>query len=237
MLITPDFVYLHFAKTGGSFVAEHLKKAYSSNSSKLSRAISQLTGYTESLINTADYLSWNVPHHAPAEKIPFAFRRKRIVSNIRNPFDRYVSRYYYGGWKVESEHTHRLWPNGLPAKWPELSFQEFIDSLTDIGTGEGAQSRELKYFFGDVIDKVDFLKFESLSNDLYDLLLRFDINRPNTLKNERKLPRTRKETIKIRKPKENWISYYDSNLLDKVISSETYYFKRFPEYFPEDLRK
>ncbi|MGD1905782.1 MAG: hypothetical protein ACFB0C_07290 [Leptolyngbyaceae cyanobacterium] len=232
MLITPDFVYLHFAKTGGSFVANHLNKAYPSNSGKVARMLARALGHTTGVINTADYLSWNVPHHAPAGKIPLAFKKKLIVSNIRNPFDRYVSRYYYGGWKIESDHAHRLWPSGFPANWPELSFPEFIESLTDVSTVEGAQSRELKYFFGDAINTVKFLKFESLSQDLYKLLMRFNIDRPEILKNERKLPPTRKETTKIRSTKDKWQSYYDQTLIERVVAAEAYYFKLFPEYLP-----
>lgn len=235
MLLTPDFTYLHFPKTGGSFVSHHLRRAYPGGKGKLSRLMTLLTGRVSGVINTADYPSWRIPHHAPVKKIPYMLKGKMVVSNIRNPFDRYVSRYYYGGWKVNSKHISNLWPNGVPSDWPDLSFEDFVESLTDMSLDQGAQSRELKSFFGDLLPRVRFLRFESLANDLYQLLLSFEIDNVEILRNERKLPPKRKETVRIRKAGESWEMYYSRRLVERVLASEKYFFESFPEYVPKDL--
>lgn len=77
MLITPDFVFVHMPKTGGTFVVSVLKKLYP-NAIELEK-------------------------HGTCSDIPPQYAHLPIVSILRNPFDRYVSQYFYGWWRRHIE--------------------------------------------------------------------------------------------------------------------------------------
>ncbi len=79
MLITPDFVFIHMPKTGGTFVARMLQLAYGTRAVEYGRK------------------------HATCEEIPASEHGKPVLSVIRSPWDRYVSQYHYGWWKSHPE--------------------------------------------------------------------------------------------------------------------------------------
>jgi hypothetical protein len=105
MILTPDFVYIHQPKTGGTFVARILSRVY---------------GGREGAFVDAE-------KHATCSQIPEEHRGKPIVSTMRNPFDRYVSQYRFGWWKLHpdlycgEDAMRALYPH-----YPDLSFAEFV---------------------------------------------------------------------------------------------------------------
>jgi Sulfotransferase family len=132
MLLTDHFIYIHYPKTGGSFVTNRLFKLLDCTkvSNKNWRQIGNFLGMTwGGLIDTAK----EGAQHNTCREIPFGFRRKPIISTIRNPYDRYVSGYMYGWWKrypeqfaTDVEAVVKAYPN-----YPNLSFEDYVRISND----------------------------------------------------------------------------------------------------------
>jgi hypothetical protein len=102
MIFTPDFVFIHLTKTGGTFVTQMLSRLYGDR-----------------------FVDFN--QHGTCNDVPEEHRGKPLVSTIRSPYDRYVSQYFYGWWKVSSheycgeEAMREMFPH-----YPDISFGEFL---------------------------------------------------------------------------------------------------------------
>lgn len=116
MILTDDFVYIHMPKTAGTFVARMLARLYGEG-------------------RYAD-----VSKHGTCSDIPASHAGKPIVATLRNPYERYVSQYRFGWWRLHPERycgeaeMRRLFPH-----YPDLAFSEFL---------ELANSRFLNCFAG-----------------------------------------------------------------------------------------
>lgn len=105
MILTPDFVYIHQPKTGGTFVTQALSRVY---------------GGREGAFVDLD-------KHATCSEIPAEHRGKPVVSTVRNPYDRYVSQYRFGWWKLHPDlYCGEDAMRGLYPHYPELTFAEFL---------------------------------------------------------------------------------------------------------------
>lgn len=132
MLLTDRFVYIHFPKTGGSFVTNRLFKLHELVGSVPHPSENSDTGIETNwggLIDTAKDGS----QHNTCREIPFGFRQKPILSTIRNPYDRYVSGYMYGWWRrfpekfaPDVEAVVKAFPN-----YPDLSFDDYVRISND----------------------------------------------------------------------------------------------------------
>lgn len=106
MILTPDFVFVHFTKTGGTFVTKMLARLYGDRCED---------------VRSPD-------EHATCSEVPAEHRGKPLLSTARNPYDRYVSQYRYGWWKVVPEDycgadaMREMFPH-----WPDISFEEFLE--------------------------------------------------------------------------------------------------------------
>ncbi len=111
MIVVNDaFVYIHHPKTGGTFVTEMLRKV-----SSIDKAI-----YIKELPGLK---------HAGIGKIPDEFRHLKVVTNVRNVFEHYVSRYTFGWW-ADPEHSNKIFKmekvrDEYP-EFPDLSFSQFL---------------------------------------------------------------------------------------------------------------
>ncbi|HIK51554.1 MAG TPA: hypothetical protein IGS17_11620 [Oscillatoriales cyanobacterium M59_W2019_021] len=127
MLLTDKFVYIHYPKTGGTFVTETLQKIHAgkgykkSTVSKIARRFGSVGG---GIVDTASEGS----KHATCRDIPPAFLRKPILSTVRNPYERYLSGYSFGWWKKHPQDFMldvaaivRDYP-----QYPEISFSEYV---------------------------------------------------------------------------------------------------------------
>lgn len=141
--------------------------------------------------------------HGTVSQIPECYRHLPVVSSIREPIDRLRSGYVYADWKREDVHLAPLavLEEFYPG-FPEIGFREFVEMTIRFGSlrisigGEpvvlGPLSGDLlKFFsrrpidpeggniyrdwddFADSLAQVRFLKQESLSEDLADLLVGF----------------------------------------------------------------
>lgn len=110
MVVTDNFIYIHSPKSGGTFVTEMLIEAASRNS-----------GFNA--CNLTDL------KHAGVRRIPEKFRHLPVVTNRRNVFSHYMSRYYYRWWTVDKRIRKILDIDRVMADYPsfpELSFSEYL---------------------------------------------------------------------------------------------------------------
>ena len=122
MVITDRFVYLHFGKTGGTFVEAVLDRLHE--------------GRPGIYINTAraedQALMGSVHQHENFKCVPEAFLHLPVLFSVRNPYDWYISFYEYGWWKenpdapFDDARMAALYPS-----YPHLSFAELMGTFTD----------------------------------------------------------------------------------------------------------
>lgn len=140
MVLTNDFVFIHFPKNAGSFVTECLQKIYDGRSEKTAEKkwTDYITYFThrENTQYANKYISESLGYngekiksqHQGCDEIPSPHRSKPILSTIRNPFDRYVSQYKFGWWKkhpvLPTEKRNKFFPN-----FPDLDFDQYLDLL------------------------------------------------------------------------------------------------------------
>lgn len=246
MLITPDFVFIHMPKTGGTFITEMLRLVYGAHAVETGRK------------------------HATCDEIPAADREKPILSVIRSPFDRYVSQYHYGWWKTHPQEycDPALVRQHYPA-YPQVGFDDFVKVANRFfvnvhrGVANGYESphlppdlalgwhseqfirffcRDLHRAFASITERdlqrgsldafgypVEFLRTETLNADLADYLQRYDVDTELLDKvrgHRRVMPDQAHET----RARPHARDYYDRALRDFVMRKEAFLFNRFPEY-------
>jgi hypothetical protein len=253
MILTPDLVFVHYPKAGGTFVTEALSRLYGERDSEF--------------VDTGE--DGMGPRHNQCVHIPDAHRHKPIVSVTRNPFERYVSQYCYRWWALHPERYCGLEKmRALYPHYPDLTFAEFLTLANTVfvafergqpttyvnrkfppGRELGWHTREfVRFFFRDpeqtyarldeeAIDRdrlcrlmypVRFLPLERLNDSLYELLL--DLG----------LPPTRIDFIRSmgkvlpsnggREEGDRWERYYTPELVELVRVRERLLFELFPQY-------
>ncbi len=102
MILTPDFVFIHYPKTGGTFVTDVLCRLYGDRCA-------------------------DVDQHATCSDLPPDHLGKPLLSTVRSPYDRYVSQYRYGWWKISpDEYCGAAAMRELFPHYPDLTFEEFL---------------------------------------------------------------------------------------------------------------
>ena len=149
MILTKHFVFLHFPKTGGSFV----------------RVLLDEHGPKDWEIRT-------YPLHPTHEDIPESHRHLPVLGATRDPWSWYVSHYAYlikGG--ADREHAlFNEWSNGLTAPFIETT-HAMLDWIEERTPGMGAFTRYMDHTFDRKrIGLVAFAKMESLREDLLRVL-------------------------------------------------------------------
>jgi hypothetical protein len=143
MIITPDFVYLHLPKTGGTFVATTLMEIHRDRGDLVDTVYSsedtqgRPNPYFKSLRSRSDgyCIRLMVPNryqHGVCSDIPLEYRDLPVVASVRNPFDRYVSQFKFGWWKKDFSLFGGLEAvrNDYPT-YPDLGFTEFVGFAND----------------------------------------------------------------------------------------------------------
>ncbi len=246
MLITPDFVFIHMPKTGGTFIAEMLRLVYGARAVESGRK------------------------HATCDEIPAADRGKPILSVIRSPFERYVSQYHYGWWKTNpQEYCDPAPVRERYPQYPQVDFDDFVMIANRYfvnahrGLANGYESRELppdlapgwhseqfiRFFcrdprsaFASITERdlrrgrldayeypVRFLQTEALNQDLADYLHDYGVD-SELLCAIRTHGRVMPEQAHEARTQPHARDYFDRRLRDFVEHKETFLFNRFPQY-------
>ncbi len=142
MVITPDFVFLHLGKTGGTFVTARLKRVYASHlPPRQTRFVRRLLVARPEVLEsrvvlktTIRMLGWlSLRKHGSVREIPGGASAAPVLSIARNPFDRFVSLYYAGWWRDKASPS---WVEAVKARFPhfpDLSFAEFLELSPHFG--------------------------------------------------------------------------------------------------------
>ncbi len=118
MVITNNFVFLHYPKTGGTFCATHIKRLYTqSNRQRLANLLRR------------EPVRWYhyTRQHSGIHAIPRYARHLPKLGSVRNPYDQWVSKYEYQIYRHHPERVLNLeqvkeaYPH-----FPDVSFTEFI---------------------------------------------------------------------------------------------------------------
>lgn len=230
MIITDDFVYIHYPKTGGTFVTEALKHLYGSS-------------------------AMDVCKHGTCRDIPAEHTCKPLVSTVRHPLSRLVSHYEFRYWRQCTRDDFGIWDasdiKAFYPHFPDLTFREYVELWNDhwipaktthlpirVGDRIGVETYDFVRFFardpdavmvsiaddpegyarsgrlvGDMFP-VGFLRMDSLNRDLLSFLagvgwrptsLSFVLDAPRLCPHEPERTNTR-----------DWRGYYDDSLLDVV---------------------
>ena len=138
MIITKKLVFINFPKTGSSFVRSVIKKIYESRNSKhtVSRCLRKI-GFSKATYEELLMPHINVPEykdqHGTYEQIPIKHKKKKIVSVVRNPYDRFLSLYKFRWWVKNPLLTQETLEQFSP-NFPNLTIDEFVEydkQLTD----------------------------------------------------------------------------------------------------------
>jgi hypothetical protein len=123
MLATDKFVFGHMPRSGGTFISEVIKKFFSS--------------------------AHEIGHHLPRELLPREYSHLPFLGAIRNPWEFYVSLYYY------------VWPKdaaSVLASWMTenggLGFRDSVRNLMNLGV----DNERLDVLIEMLPDKVDYTK-------------------------------------------------------------------------------
>ena len=240
MLITDDFVLLNFPKTGTTFIRKILKKVYKDK-------------YEELLLPVK---TGRISQHGTYAQIPLEHREKKILSMVRNPFDRYVSLYFFK-WFTHSppedpEILKRYYPN-----FPDISFSEFLDMADNfnkasllksydisINTDIGFQSIQFMAFYSSfpenalkeliekksdsllVLPKIHFLRQEFLRQDMIEFLSIYHENQ--TIKTI--IDSEADENVSRGPLEKNWQQFWTPDLLEVYRKKEAPLLNKFSDY-------
>ena len=144
MVLTDGFVYIHMPKTGGTFVTEALTRIHAPRRRSrwqrlaaiaLPRVVLPRRRSPYGLLQDVE------PKHGTCADIPPQHRHKPLLSNVRNPYDWYVSQFEFAWWKRTFEYFPE--PNPTPVGWaieqvmpafqsdhpdfPDIAFFGFVD--------------------------------------------------------------------------------------------------------------
>ena len=131
MIITKEIVFLNYPKTGSTFVRKTIKEIYNRriNKSFVKRVLRKLKfpllGYAELKLEQPEIPGY-FDQHGRYYMIPEKHLNKKIVSVVRNPYDRFMSIYQFKNWQehpgISNEQIQEHFPN-----FPDLSIDEFVE--------------------------------------------------------------------------------------------------------------
>ncbi len=261
MLITKKFVIINFPKTGSTFVRETLKKIHSDidNNDRFFSFIKKKNNLLNLWLPNirADKLRYGVEdEHGLCCQIPKEHSYKKIVSVKRDLFERYISVFEYGDWKVSPWLDEKVILNKFK-NYPNLSFKEFIQLMLEFNPWElhpkvnrklpigAASSQFIAFYFKkpfEILSKIDenYLSSSSFKSDMFDVHFLNQSNLNDDLynfllsngykKNDLKDVKTAKK-INNSTPEDKSISdYFDESLKNRVKEKEKLLFKIFDKY-------
>jgi len=234
MIITDNFSFIHVYKTGGTFVDNTLKDLYF-------KYPNLKFYYLEDSIYKC---------HCPYSKIPEQYKNLPVLSIIRNPFDWYVSIYFYGSWWRNQHKEDIDWLSKYINKPFDVPIKELIDrkstnisksiifffsknieeSMKEFENDPILYVKEKKYktyFF----DKISWIHQENLNEELINYLLNncnFDHSSLEFIRDKPKILPF--DDLHLRKKEHKWETFFDKELIEYVKEKDSLVFDMFPEY-------
>lgn len=190
MLLSRHFVFLHLWKTAGTF----LKAVVIQNA-------------------PPEWECREIGGHPLLDEIPESHRRLPRYGIIRNPWDWYVSAYHYF-----TTHDH----GSLFAQLSDNGRRDFAETLTAAldmeqfrAQGIGPLTHFAHRFYGLDSDPVTLLRFESLRDELIQVMLDLPVEAPE------KLLAALRETPPINtSERTHYRDYYDDTLRERVAEAD-----------------
>lgn len=201
MLLTRHFVFVHMPKTGGTFLNEVIREHAPAN--------------------------WDLQQlesHTPAAQVPASHANLPIFGFVRNPFDWYVSWYFYHHEKYalgEVEPGHQF---SKASQNSELPFCETLQRLMTIylQDGKGFYTQMLEEKFGAKLALVNVLRTETLRSDALGWLEQLPIAIPKSMAHAlEKNPGVNKSQ------RRHYSCYYDDQTISLISSKENDVIRRF----------
>lgn len=129
MFVTDRFVFLHQAKTGGTFVSAILARVHEARGDRVTTVRADVgQDVAAPVAGSAFKLMLGGRHqHGRRADLPPSLRGHAVVATIRNPYDRYASQFEFAWWRRLPEmfgpvdETRRAYPS-----YPDLTFDEFV---------------------------------------------------------------------------------------------------------------
>lgn len=232
MIVTDDFIFLHFPKNGGTFVRSNIENAYKKQPSKIY--------YFMQTIQERG--------HIPYSKIPNCFNNRQIIAIKRNPYDRYVSQFRYGEWWRWPKQADKQWLKNFKNIPKDVRFNQWIKRESSHQT-----IQFLKFFsnrpniavsmyrknpddfiknktYKDFIPNIKWLRNENLNRDLADYLMKIGFSESDVDHiiqcGKIKPP----DDLKLRKKRDTWQNFFKPPLKKYIRNRDALLFEIFPEY-------
>lgn len=131
MLICKNFIVLNFPKTGSTFIRKVVKDIYHQRIRRnpilrIARKLGVVDfGYKELLMEQPGIPGYK-DQHGRYYMIPKKYLNRKIVSVVRNPFDRFLSLYQYRQWEKTPGLEKSILSEQFP-HFPDLSFDDFVE--------------------------------------------------------------------------------------------------------------
>jgi hypothetical protein len=136
MIITDKIIFLHFPKSGGTFISKAIEHLYLNNILVKYSQLNPVIRFFKSKVYFEDFrendafdnVLNNRNNHNGYSQIPIQHKGKPVFTSIRNPFDFYVSYYETKKWATAITLSDPEILTKFPS-FPELSFEEFLEFI------------------------------------------------------------------------------------------------------------
>lgn len=134
MIITKNFVFINYPKTGTTFARSAIALAYGKSRTKAHRLLRKFVSKDKQVHDLkfpklyGNYDPSYCDQHGVYRQIPVEDRHKIIGSIVRNPLQKYISSYVYGWWRKHPPYEIDLLLRDFPG-FPDITFSEFYNML------------------------------------------------------------------------------------------------------------
>jgi hypothetical protein len=198
MILSKHFVFIHFPKTGGSFV----------------RAVCQEYA-------PADWKVQMIDEHPTIRDIPNAYQSLPKLGFVRNPYSWYVSGYSYLRERADNKAFNKISNHG------EKNFKSTILAILNLDMDDfepgaiGGYSWHVKNLFGDDLQALRIGKFEELRHELLRIMNSVVMLPESFVKAVQTYP-----AVNVSQH-DHYRTYYDDELREIIAEKDRWIFEQF----------
>jgi len=152
MIVTDDFVFLNYPRTGSTFVREALRDVYAKHPERR---------FEELVLPNSRTLTARrqrrMSQHGSRHQIPAGHEDKPVFSVVRHPLDRLVSQFALAFWSQGNDVAPVAELRSRFPSYPKLSFGEFLDYHGSFAFEDVRQGAELMAHMG--TETLHFVRF------------------------------------------------------------------------------